>query len=69
MSGGEVAITVFVIGGFFCWVIGARACTVGQDWGYFEGCSQGSHNKSQVVVVDGERRCLPHEQAAKARKP
>jgi len=48
--------------------VGARACEGGLARGYWMGCAQGSDAKRQVVIVDGERRCLPHEQAIKARK-
>jgi hypothetical protein len=48
--------------------VGLKACDAGTNRGYWLGCSQGSDQKRQVVIVDDKHRCLPHEQALKARK-
>lgn len=40
----------------------------GERRGYADGCRDGSRGHSQVVHVDGARKCLPHARAIELRK-
>jgi hypothetical protein len=42
---------------------------IGKRWGYADGCHDGSRGHSQVIEIDGKRRCLPHADAVRLRKP
>lgn len=68
MSNVEWGIVIFFALFFVSFGVGLKSCGAGLDRGYWMGCAEGSDAKRQTVVVDGQKRCLPHEQAIKARK-
>ena len=40
-----------------------------QAYGYADGCRDGSRGHSQVVTVEGVRKCVPHPEAIRMRAP
>lgn len=68
MTTTETIVTTVLVCLMFATLVSLHACESGIADGYWHGCVAGSDGKRQPVLVDGARKCLPHEQAKGLRK-